>query len=121
MATILWDHDTFDWQIAQVGPAQSQGIYVRGPVQTLLWHETNGYLPNQNGLITNATSGAFDQQGIIVLTHEIDGFTMNMSETMLPKVSQAFQYVTPAGVCNNNTHPYVEREFRYPVCLPCLS
>jgi peptidoglycan/xylan/chitin deacetylase (PgdA/CDA1 family) len=39
MATILWNHDTDDWEIAMKGPAQAQANYVRAR-QILLFSGT---------------------------------------------------------------------------------
>jgi hypothetical protein len=72
-------------------------------------------LPQQN-VINNATSGKYDDVGVLVDEHELTNATMNMSMTMLPKVAQAFSHVVPIGVCHNRTRPYVEQQYQYPVC-----
>lgn len=97
MATIIWEHDTDDWMISENGPAHASEMYKE--------------------IIGNATEGKFNSQGIIVLTHEVDEYTMAMSKKYLPKISKAFKHVAPVGVCHNNSHPYIEQNYRYPVCF----
>lgn len=67
-----------------------------------------------------------------VLTHELNNGTMGLMEQFLPSIQKTFNHVMPVrppslfslpyltlntqiGVCNNNTQPYVESGYVYPV------
>lgn len=40
---------------------------------------------------------------------------MSLGQQNLPQIQKSFQHVVPVGVCYNNTQPYVEKEYTYPV------
>lgn len=40
---------------------------------------------------------------------------MGFSEQFLPKMQGQFAAVVPIAVCNNNSNPYVEQTYTYPV------
>ncbi|KAH8914583.1 carbohydrate esterase family 4 protein [Atractiella rhizophila] len=94
LQTITWVRDIFDWNWPVLGLKQIDANY--------------------QGLIDAAANGTFSTYGPIVLTHEIDGETMEKAITWLPKVQSAFKAVVPVGVCHNVTHPYMEDEYEYP-------
>ncbi|KAI5477439.1 chitin deacetylase, carbohydrate esterase family 4 protein [Pseudohyphozyma bogoriensis] len=89
MVTIVWEEDTEDWDYASLGVAAVEANY-------------------QN-FIDMGANGEFDTSGTIVLTHEIDGETMALSEKFLPSIRSTFTGgVMPVAVCMNNTTPYAE-------------
>ncbi|KDQ52185.1 carbohydrate esterase family 4 protein [Jaapia argillacea MUCL 33604] len=97
MQTVIWVEDTKDWQY----PTLNQSV-----IDT-----------NYQNIITKAQNGTYNNAGILVLNHELNNFTMSEQTTWLPKIQAAFKYVTPLAVCNNNTNPYVEQGWTYPVRL----
>ncbi|KAG0151452.1 hypothetical protein CROQUDRAFT_36749 [Cronartium quercuum f. sp. fusiforme G11] len=95
MSTILWDNDMNDFRFATLGQAAVNAKY--------------------QAIIDLASKGGFSTKGTVVLTHELNADTMQTSQNFLPKIGQAFKYITPVAVCQNNTQPYVETNFTYPV------
>jgi hypothetical protein len=69
----------------------------------------------QENILNNATAGTFSTHGTIVLSHELNNDTMALSTQFLPQINRAFKQVTPVGVCQNNTQPYLEKTYTYPV------
>jgi hypothetical protein len=67
--------------------------------------------------LNNQTAGSFATHGTIVLTHELNNNTIALSMQYLPLIQQQFKQVTPVGVCQNNTQPYLEKTYTYPVCF----
>ncbi|RCH95182.1 hypothetical protein CU098_011566, partial [Rhizopus stolonifer] len=51
--------------------------------------------------------------GHIVLEHELNHATVNMTERWLPTIQKVFD-VVPALACNNVTQPYWEKNMVYP-------
>lgn len=94
MSTILWDNDVNDFRFATLGQAAVNGAYQK--------------------IIDGATRGDYNTHGTIVLSHELNADTMATSQAFLPKISQAFKFVAPVAVCQNNTHPYLEKQYSYP-------
>ncbi|TNY22194.1 hypothetical protein DMC30DRAFT_362037 [Rhodotorula diobovata] len=96
METVIWTDDTFDYDWVTLGmPAIRK---------------------NYQAIFDKQTAGAYSTAGAIVLTHEIDNGTMQLSEEMLPQMMKQFTGgVMPVGVCMNNTQPYVEKDaYTYP-------
>ncbi|GAA5868575.1 hypothetical protein JCM1840_005494 [Sporobolomyces johnsonii] len=94
MITVIWEDNTFDYEIATLGAAQVEANY--------------------NAVLAKAANGTYNTAGTIVLTHELNNDTMSMSEKYLPQIQKAFKYVAPVAVCNNNTQPYLETGYTYP-------
>ena len=116
-----WTDDTFDYDWVTLGmPAIRK---------------------NYQAIFDKQTAGAYSTAGAIVLTHEIDNGTMQLSEEMLPQMMKQFTGgVMPVGVCmkcvcrtplpvvstlltrvsprssaSSNTQPYVEKDaYTYP-------
>ncbi|KAI8879819.1 carbohydrate esterase family 4 protein [Backusella circina FSU 941] len=96
MRTVLWNADTNDWNL-------------KNPVE-----------PDMGGTMTNPTADKYiqglinnaDTNGYVVLEHELDYATVNLTMTWLPKISKAFK-VQPATICNGVTQPYWEENFDY--------
>ena len=99
MRTVLWDEDTNDWDM----PAVNGG----GGTSTKTVDAAF------NKWITNYSSGK-DLAGHIVLEHELNSVTVNMSEFWMPKLQKTFN-VIPAMACNGVTEPYWETGFVYPL------
>ncbi|KAJ6562532.1 hypothetical protein B0H19DRAFT_1144879 [Mycena capillaripes] len=93
---ILWKYDAFDWKVAS-GQATPDDVKF-----------------NYNELIANVTAGTFDTAGAIMLTHELDNFTMQTAVDFYPKLKAAFDHIVPVGVGYNKTHPYVETNYTQP-------
>ncbi|KAJ6460809.1 carbohydrate esterase family 4 protein [Mycena vitilis] len=96
LVNILWKFDAFDWKVAsgQATPAEVQANY--------------------DNLIGNATGGVFDTVGAIMLTHELDNFTMQTAIDNYDKLAAAFTHIVPVGVGHNRTQPYVENNYTQP-------
>ncbi|KAL4399617.1 chitin deacetylase [Malassezia pachydermatis] len=88
LRTIVWQEDTDDWNVAQVGVDKVK--------------------QNYQNIINKAGS-----ESPIVLTHEINNQTMQMFVEMEPQVSQAYKHLVPVSACQNITKPYVE-DITYP-------
>ncbi|KAI8988555.1 hypothetical protein BDF20DRAFT_856389 [Mycotypha africana] len=97
MRTVIWDKDTFDWNM----PAPGGGNL---PPATV-----DGYF---KGWLHDAKSGK-DANGTVILEHELNHATVQMAEKWLPKVKETFK-VLPALQCNDITQPYWEEDFTYP-------
>jgi len=96
LQNILWKYDAFDWKVAsgQATPDEVQANY--------------------DYLIANVTAGTFDTVGAIMLTHELDNYTMQTAMDNYPKLAAAFDHLVPVGVGYNKTQPYVETNFTMP-------
>ncbi|GAA5880116.1 hypothetical protein JCM3774_004153 [Rhodotorula dairenensis] len=96
MRTIVWNEDTDDWNWSNVGMAAVRANY--------------------QGILDRQTAGKFNRSGTIVLTHELDNGTMELSQEFLPRIRQQFVGgVMPVAVCSNDTRPYVETgDYVYP-------
>ncbi|KAG2209908.1 hypothetical protein INT46_010504 [Mucor plumbeus] len=97
MKTVLWDHDTNDWDM----PAPGGG--------TLATTVVDGYFKKW---IKEEQSGK-NERGILVLEHELNHATVNMTMKWLPIVKETFNVVS-AMSCNNVLQPYWEENFKYP-------
>lgn len=97
LRTIIWDEDTDDWDMPAPGGGNLSPKVVDAKFQK--W-------------IDNYTSGK-DKQGHIVLEHELNSATVNMSMHWMPKLQEVFN-VVPALACNGITQPYWEEQFVYP-------
>ncbi|THV04190.1 carbohydrate esterase family 4 protein [Dendrothele bispora CBS 962.96] len=103
LQTILWQYDSFDWEV-QAGGATPEKVDA-----------------NYDDFINKAKNGAFDTAGGIILTHEIDNYTMSEAIKYLPKLKEGFKYIVPVGVALNKTQPYVESNYSLPTFEQCNS
>ncbi|GAA5825744.1 hypothetical protein JCM3770_007097 [Rhodotorula araucariae] len=94
MQTIIWEDNTFDYEIATLSRAK--------------------IVDNYNQILAKAANGTYNVNGTIVLSHELNNDTMNLAQEFLPKIKQAFKHVAPIGVAMNNTKPYIESGYTYP-------
>lgn len=97
MRTVLWDEDSNDWAM----PAPGGGDLPESTV--------NGYF---EGWIADQKAGK-ETHGHIVLEHELNSATVNMTMKWLPTLQKVFN-VVPALACNNVTTPYWETQYVYP-------
>ncbi|KAI7907984.1 uncharacterized protein BX663DRAFT_547625 [Cokeromyces recurvatus] len=98
LRTILWDEDTDDWNMHALGVGSLSPKKVDAKFKK--W-------------INNYKSGK-DRSGHIVLEHELNSVTVNMSMYWMPKIQETFN-VIPALSCNGISQPYWEENFVYPI------
>ena len=87
MSTNIWSDDTDDWQILPLGTKPKATIEA-----------------NYNSIINKD----YSQHGNLVLTHEINGYTMDEMMQMYPSIKQHFKNIVPITACMNETSPYPE-------------
>ncbi|KAJ7512924.1 carbohydrate esterase family 4 protein [Mycena galericulata] len=92
LETIIWKYDSFDYTAAPL--SQIQGNY--------------------DTLIADVASGTFNTVGAIMLTHELNNFTMQLAVDNYPKLLAAFDHLVPIAVSQNKTTPYVETNYTFP-------
>ncbi|KAK7461298.1 hypothetical protein VKT23_008477 [Stygiomarasmius scandens] len=96
LRTILWKHDSFDWQAGQGGVT------------------TDTVDGNYQSLVNDAIDGSFANAGAIMLTHELNNFTMSEAIKFYDQLADAFENIVPVGVAYNITQPYVETNYSQP-------
>ncbi|KIK60426.1 carbohydrate esterase family 4 protein [Collybiopsis luxurians FD-317 M1] len=96
LQTIMWKYDSQDGDI-------NGNTIVPDTVEA-----------NYNNFIQTAAQGAFNTTGAIILTHEIDNFTMSEAVKFYPQLKSVFQHIVPVGVSLNKTQPYVETNYSLP-------
>lgn len=75
-----WTDDTFDYDWVTLG--------------------MDAIRKNYQAIFDKQSAGKYNTSGAIVLTHEIDGGTMELSQEMLPQMMKQFTGgVMPVGVC----------------------
>ncbi|KAK0554323.1 hypothetical protein OC861_000621 [Tilletia horrida] len=87
LATHIWTDDTNDYDIAPLGPSPTAAISA-----------------SYSAII--ATGTASPNEGIIVLTHEINGYTMALFESEYSNIIKNFKHVVPLTACLNESNPY---------------
>jgi len=97
LRVILWKYDSNDWEVGSVAGITPATVDA-----------------NYQALITSAQNGTFNDQGTIILTHEINNYTMQEAVKFYPLLKAAFKYITPVGVGYNKTQPYVESNYSLP-------
>ncbi|EIE78305.1 hypothetical protein G6F46_000370 [Rhizopus delemar] len=98
MRTVIWNWDSNDWDMPAPGGGDLSPATVDGYFEGWIADEKSG---NQT-------------KGHIVLEHELNNATVNMTMFWLPKLQKVFN-VIPALACNNVTQPYWEEQFVYPL------
>ncbi|KAI7906000.1 uncharacterized protein BX663DRAFT_581099 [Cokeromyces recurvatus] len=98
LRTVIWDKDSVDWDIAVAGGGNLKPSQVSAKFKKWIKHAKSG--KNNNGTI--------------VLEHELSSATVKMTQKWLPKIKKVFK-VLPALACNNITQPYWETSFNYPL------
>jgi len=96
LRTVVWGYDSNDWRVGT-------GNITEADVD-------NAY----NLFISNLTAGTFNTAGGIMLTHELNNYTMSEAIKYYPQLKSSFSYLAPVGVCLNKTQPYVETNYSLP-------
>jgi hypothetical protein len=96
LRTIIWKYDSNDWR-AGTGNVTDANVDA-----------------NYEALIQNAQNGTFSTGGTIMLTHELNNFTMAEAVKFYDQLKSAFKYLVPMGVAANITQPYVETNYSQP-------
>jgi hypothetical protein len=96
MHTVLWNEDTDDWALPAPGGGSLAPEKVDARIQK--WIDE---------------AGSRDS-GLVVLQHELNSATINLTMTWLPTLQNIFN-VVPAMACNGVTRPYWESDFVYPL------
>lgn len=89
---------------------------------------------NYDAVLNSAKTGGFSTHGTIVLSHEINGNTMEIAEgerecrpsslsqdcladehrRPVDDMMENFDHIVPVAVCQNWTHPYIEQSYTFP-------
>ncbi len=96
LETVLWTDDTDDWKILPLGTLPTASIDA-----------------NYASIIAKETQGPTAGQGNIVLTHEINGHTMDEFMKQYANIQAVFKHIVPLTACKNQTKPYPE-DITYP-------
>ncbi|KAJ7038002.1 carbohydrate esterase family 4 protein [Mycena alexandri] len=96
LENVLWKYNSNDWE---VGSNNVTTTTVQG---------------NYDALIAAVGAGTFDTTGAIMLTHELNNYTMQTAVDNYPKLAAAFDHIVPVGVSLNKTQPYVETNYTQP-------
>lgn len=79
MTSILWRSDSNDWRIGTGTP----------PITS---EQIDGHYQS---LINAVNIGTYDKRGAIMLTHELNNFTMSQAMKWYPAMKQAFANIVP--------------------------
>ncbi|KAJ7245432.1 carbohydrate esterase family 4 protein [Mycena rebaudengoi] len=90
LETILWKYDSNDWRAGTAPNITAATVYA-----------------NYDAPIASASAGAFDTEGAIMLTHELNNFTMQAAMDYYDRLADAF-------VAQNKTQPYTESNYKMP-------
>lgn len=93
LTSILWEIDSDDWRINTGTP----------PVTA------SQIDANYQSILDAAKNGTYNTRGTIMLTHELNNFTMSEAVKYLPDLQGAFKHVITVAEGLNVTHPYVEQ------------
>ncbi|KAA1473349.1 hypothetical protein DENSPDRAFT_779668 [Dentipellis sp. KUC8613] len=74
---------------------------------------------NYTSFISNVASGAFNTEGGIMLTHELNNFTMSEAVKFYLQLQAAFSHIVPVGVALNKSQPYIETNYTLPSFAEC--
>ncbi|KIJ67375.1 carbohydrate esterase family 4 protein [Hydnomerulius pinastri MD-312] len=96
LRTIIWQYDSNDWRAGS-------GNVTDADVDA-----------NYQNLIARAQNGTFANAGTIMLTHELNNFTMAEAVKFYDQLKAAFKYLVPMGVATNQSQPYVETDYALP-------
>ncbi|KAG2337120.1 carbohydrate esterase family 4 protein [Suillus weaverae] len=96
LRTIIWKYDSNDWREG------TNNVTVANVDQ------------NYEDLISRAQNGTYATAGTIMLTHELNNFTMAEAVKFYAQLKAAFKYIVPMGVATNQTQPYVETNYSLP-------
>lgn len=88
LRSILWSADTTDWQVKPSGTLSKAEI---------------------DQVYANIIGNVSETVGNIVLSHEINGDTMDIAMEQYPNIIAKFEHVVPLTACMNWTSPYAEK------------
>ncbi|KAJ9113621.1 hypothetical protein QFC22_005929 [Naganishia vaughanmartiniae] len=98
LTSILWQSDSDDWRInTGTPPVTSAQIDA-----------------NYQNIINGVNNGTYNERGTIMLTHELNNFTMSEAIKWYPMLKAAFSKLVPIASAYNLTHPYAEGNISYP-------
>jgi len=103
LKTIVWTYDSNDWKAGQ-------GNITAATVDS-----------DYQALISAQQAGTFNTAGTMILTHELNNFTMSEAVKWYPALKAAFAAIVPIGVAYNVTHPYVETNYTLPSFADYMS
>jgi hypothetical protein len=99
MTAILWEEDSEDWRINTGTPPVTQAQIDA----------------NYQSTIDHAKNGSFATRGTIMLTHELNNFTMSEAIKWIPALKEVFTGgLVPVASGMNWTTPYVETNVTFP-------
>ncbi|KAJ7211160.1 carbohydrate esterase family 4 protein [Mycena pura] len=90
---VLWKTNSNDWEVSS-GAATPQQVQA-----------------NYQALIDMANNGSLATTGTIMLTHELNNYTMQTAIDNYPALAQAFSHIVPVFVAMNKTQLYVETNY----------
>jgi hypothetical protein len=96
LRTIIWQFDSNDWKAGT-------GNITNATVDS-----------NYMNLAAMAKNGTFSTAGTIMLTHELNNFTMQEAINFYPLLKSSFKDMVPIGVARNISQPYVETDYSLP-------
>ncbi|KAF8656450.1 hypothetical protein AX16_002535 [Volvariella volvacea WC 439] len=96
LRTVMWKEDSDDWR-ANIGNITAADVDKK-----------------YQALIDAANNGGHSSSGTIMLTHELNNFTMSEARRYYPKLKSVFKYIVPVGVAMNWTQLYVEDNYLQP-------
>ncbi|KAF7361044.1 Carbohydrate esterase family 4 protein [Mycena sanguinolenta] len=88
-------------------------MYVRSPHVGLNGITEQDVQTDYHALIANVSAGTFDTVGAIMLTHELNNFTIQTAIDNYPALVQAFDHVVPIAIALNQTTPYVDTIYTF--------
>ncbi|KAH9979228.1 hypothetical protein BGW80DRAFT_1275700 [Lactifluus volemus] len=96
LQTIIWEYDSNDWRVG------SNNV------------TTTTVDASYNTFMNDQATGAFNTIGAILLTHELNNYTMQEAIKNYPQLKSTFHHIVPVGVALNKTQPYQETGYSLP-------
>ncbi|KAH6905093.1 carbohydrate esterase family 4 protein [Coprinopsis sp. MPI-PUGE-AT-0042] len=103
LRTVLWKYDSNDWRMGSDGTTEE---------------DVDKYYDT---LLKDAKNGKFASNGVIILSHELNDFTMTEAVKYYQKLKKAFDNIVPIAVALNLTQPYIEDTVLMPSFLDYTS
>ncbi|KAH9981806.1 chitin deacetylase [Russula compacta] len=103
LQTVIWKFDSNDWRVGtnNITPADVDANYAY--------------------FVANLTAGNFNSGGAIMLTHELNNYTMQEAINWYPALKANFSALVPIGVALNKTQPYQETNYSLPTFQQYVS
>jgi len=96
LRTIIWQYNSNDWEVGENNITEADVD------------------ANYQALIDRAQNGTFATTGTIMLTHELNNYTMQEAMNWYSQLKSAFTYIVPVLAALNQTQPYVESNITGP-------